>query len=117
MQKALLKICTYFIVFMFLGILWYYPVMPYLFYTTLADTEMKQRMQGDLIEFYEIVNEIHQLANKGTSLTAREKAALVLTPLGNYGLIIWPLIGLVWGLWRGMSHLLRLRKLNPATSS
>lgn len=117
MQKALLIICIYFVVFMFLGILWYYPVMPFLFYNTLADSEMKERMQGDLIEFYEIVHETHQLASKGTPLTARQKVVFVLTPLDNYGLVIWPLFGLLLGLWRGMFYLLRLRKLDPVSSS
>ncbi len=117
MQKALLIICVYFIVFVFLGILWYYPVMPFLFYNTLADSVMKERMEGDLIEFYGIVHETHQLASKGVAVTAREKVVLVLTPLGDYGLVIWPIVGLLWGLWRGMSHLLRSRKLNPVSHS
>ncbi len=117
MQKALLIICVYFIVFVFLGVLWYYPVMPFLFYNTLADSEMQQRMENDLIDFYGIVNEMHQLVREGTSLTGREKIVFVLTPLGEYGFVIWPVFGLLWGMWRGMFHLLRLRKLDPVSST
>ena len=99
MQKALLIICVYFIVFVFLGVLWYYPVMPFLFYNTLADSEMKQRMENDLIDFYGIVNEMHQLVREGTSLTGREKVVFVLTPLGEYGIHnmahVWSSMGLV----------------------
>ena len=113
MQKALLIICVYFIVFVFLGILWYYPVMPFLYYNTLADSEMKLRMEGDLIEFYGIVNEIHQLAKKGTPLTAQEKVVLVFTPRAEYGFLLWPVVGILWGLWRGLSVRSRLRKRIP----
>lgn len=117
MQKALLIICVYFIVFVFLGILWYYPVMPFLFYNTLADSEMKQQMEDDLIEFYGIVSEIHQRAGKGTPLVVREKVVLVLTPGSEYGFLLWPIVGLLWGLWRGMFHLLWIRKLDPISST
>ena len=117
MQKALLMICVYFIVFVFLGILWYYPVMPFLFYNTLADSEMKQQMEGDLIEFYGIVNEIHHLAGKGTPLAVREKIIFVLTPGSEYGFLLWSIVGILWGLWRGMSHLFRARKLDTISPS
>ncbi|RKU08188.1 hypothetical protein C6501_16695 [Candidatus Poribacteria bacterium] len=113
MQKALLIICIYFIVFVFLGILWYYPVMPFLFCNTLADSEMKLRMEKDLIEFYGIVNEIHELGRKGASLTVEEKVVLFLTPWSEYGFLLWPIVGLLWGLWRGLSTRYRLRKRVP----
>ena len=92
-------------------------MMPFLFYNTLADSEMKQRMEGDLIEFYGIVSEIHEFAGKGTPLAVREKVVLVLTPGGEYGFLLWPIVGILWGLWRGMSYMLRTRKLDPVSSS
>lgn len=113
MQKALLITCIYFIVSVFLGILWSYPVMPFLFYHTLADSEMKYQMEGDLIEFYGIVNEIHELARKRAPLTAQEKVVLILTPWSEYGFLLWPIVGVLWGLWRGLSTRYRLRKRVP----
>lgn len=117
MQKALLIICVYFIVFVFLGILWYYPIMPFLFSNTLADTEMKHQMSGDLIEYYGIVNETHELARKGVSLTFRERVVLIITPGGEFGFLLFPVVGLLWGLWRGLTCYFRLRKQIPTSQT
>lgn len=117
MQKAFLIICVYFIVFVFLGILWYYPVMPFIFYNTLADAEMKHQMEDDLIEYYGIVNETHQLARKGAILSFREKVVLFITPGGEYGFLLFPIVGILWGLWRGLTFHFRMRKQVPVTQT
>ncbi len=115
MKKILLLICINFTVFVFLGVLWYYPIMPFLFYNTLADSEMKQQMDEDLIEFYRIVNETHELSRKGVPLTVPEKVVLFFTPGGEYGFLLWPIVGILLGLWRGIFSHIRLRKQVPAT--
>lgn len=117
MQKLLLLICINFTVFVFLGVLWYYPIMPFLFYNTLADSEMKQQMDRDLIEFYGIVNETHQLAKKGVQLTVPQKVVLIFTPGAEFGFLLWPLFGILLGLWRGISSHFRVRKNIPVTTS
>lgn len=110
MKRMLLLLCVYFIVFVFLGILWYYPVMPFIFYSTLADPEMKLQMEDDLIEFYGIVQNTHQQADRGATLTTPERVILVLTPAGEFGFLLWPVIGVLLGLWRGLPFRYRIRK-------
>ena len=117
MQKLLIMICINAIVFLFLGILWYYPIMPFLFYNTIADSEMQQQMGSDLMQFYLLVDEIHQLSKKGTPLTSRETMVLAFTPGGEYGFLLWPIFGIILGLWRGLFFQYRLKKRMPATTS
>ncbi len=110
MKRTFLFICVYFLVFVFLGILWYYPVMPFIFYSTLADAEIKLQMKDDLIAFYGIVRDIHNQANSGAALTTPEKIVLVLTPTGEYGFLLWPIVGILLGLWRGLPFRYRIKK-------
>ncbi len=117
MQKTFLIISIYFIVFVFIGILWYYPIMPFLFYNTLADAEMKHQMEDDLIEYYGIVNETHQLAKKGVVLSFPEKVVLFITSGGEYGFLLFPVVGILWGLWRGLTFHFRMRKQAPVTQT
>lgn len=117
MQKALLIICVYFIVFVCLGILWYYPVMPFFYYNTFADAEMKHQMEDDLIEYYGIVNETHQLARKGAILSFRQKVVLFVTPGGEFGFLLFPVVGILWGLWRGLTFHFRNRKEVPVSQT
>ena len=59
------------------GGFWYHPIVPFLFYITFADIEMKEQMEGDLVEFHGIVYSTQQLANEGISLNFPRKAVLV----------------------------------------
>ncbi|MCG9128535.1 hypothetical protein JT359_13125 [Candidatus Poribacteria bacterium] len=110
MKRIFLLISVYFLVFVFLGILWYYPVMPFVFYSTLADAEMKLKMENDLIAFYGIVRDIHNKSNSGTALTTPEKIVLVLTPTGEYGFLLWPILGILIGLLRGLPYRFRMKE-------
>ena len=110
MKKMFLLISVYFLVFVFLGILWYYPVMPFIFYSTLADAEMKLQMEDDLIGFYGIVRDIHKKDDSNTALTTPEKIVLVLTPAGEYGFLLWPILGIFLGLLRGLPFRFRMKE-------
>ena len=78
---------------------------------------MKQQMDEDLIGYYRIVNETHELARRGVPLTGPEKVVLFFTPGGEYGFLLWPVIGILLGLWRGIFSHYRLRNRIPVTTS
>ena len=79
------------------GSLWYTPIVPFLFYITFADTEMKEQMQGDLGEFHSIAYVTRKRANEGISLNLRDKTVLIVKRVSEIGYWIWPPAGVLWG--------------------
>ena len=94
MKKAFL-ISAYFIASVLLGILWYFPVVPYLFYTTFADDVMRDQMRGDLIEFYGIAQETQWFISEGDPVSMAEKISSVMEYIGMYGFWVWILLGIL----------------------
>ena len=84
-MKKLFVASAYFIVFVLLAILWYYPVVPYLFYKTNADDVMKDQMHEDLIEFYGIGQQTNQKAKFGHAINDAEKSCIFMWKIGRYG--------------------------------
>ena len=94
-MKKLFSIFAYFITSVLLGILWCFPVVPSLFYITFADDVMKDRMQGDLIEFYGIAQETRWSVSEGDPVSIAEKISSVMGYVGTYGFWVWILLGVL----------------------
>ena len=104
-MKKLFLIPVYLIGSVLLGILWYFLVVPYLFYITAADEYMQDRMRGDLIEFYGIARETTLYAKKDVPFTLSEKAAILFGKVGSYGIWIWLLISIFLSIWSIRRHI------------
>ncbi|MCG9127754.1 hypothetical protein JT359_09165 [Candidatus Poribacteria bacterium] len=98
-MKKLFLIPIYLIVSVLMGIFWYYLVVPYIYYITAADESMKDRMQGDLIEFYGIARETVLPAKENIPYTLSETVAILLGKVGSYGIWIWLLISISLSIW------------------
>ena len=94
MKKAF-KTSAYFIIFVLLGILWHFLVVPYLFYITFASDITKDQMRWDLIEFYGIAQEISWFTSEGSPITIAEKICSVMGYVGTYGVLGWFLLGIL----------------------
>lgn len=94
MKKAF-KSSAYFIIFVLLGMLWHFLVVPYFFYITFASEIMRAQMRGDLIEFYGIAKELSWSASQGSPITIAEKICSVLGYVGMYGVFVWFLLGIL----------------------
>ncbi len=79
------------------GSLWYHPIVPFLFYITFADTESKDQMTGDLVEFHSIAAQTRQRANEGSSLNLQDKTVLFVKKVSEIGIFIWLPLGVLWG--------------------
>ena len=80
------------------GGFWYHPIVPFLFYITFADIDMKDQMNdGDLIEFHSIAYAAQKMSNEGISLNFEYKAVLVVKKVSELGFFIWIPVGVIWG--------------------
>ena len=86
------------------GVFWYHPIVPILFYITFADTEMKEQMEGDLVEFHSIAYSTQKLAKEGIPLNFAYKAVLVVKKVSELGYFIWIPIGVLWGISTTQFH-------------
>lgn len=99
MKKAF-TVISYFTISVFLGILWCYLVVPFLFYITLGESYVKDRMQGDLIELYGIAGETPGGIERGYHISQEEIISVTVAKIGEYGFWIIPVLGIIYGLWR-----------------
>ena len=103
MKKAF-TVIFYFLISVFIGILWYYPVVPFLFYITLGESYVRDRMQGDLIEFYGIAGETPAGIERGYHISQEEIISVTVAKIGMYGFWIIPVLGIIYGLWRVLPY-------------
>ena len=68
-RSSLLKFSGKILLCLVIGGFWYHPIVPFLFYITFADTEMKEQMVGDLWELHGYVPYSNDSANSVKSLT------------------------------------------------
>ena len=66
---------------------------------------MKDRMQGDLIEFYGIARETVLDAKENIPFTPSESVAILFGKVGSYGIWIWLLIGISLSIWSIHRHI------------
>ena len=68
-RSDLLKFSVKILIGIVVGGFWYHLIVPFLFYITFADTEMKEQMEGDLWELHGIAyTTTQELVNEGISL-------------------------------------------------
>ena len=103
-MKKVFTVISYFLISVFLGIVWYYPVVPFLFYITLGESYVKDRMQGDLIEFYGIAGETPKGIERGYHISQEEIISVTVAKIGMYGFWIIPILGIIYGLWRVLPY-------------
>ena len=84
--------------------MWYCFLVPFLFYMTLGESDVKHRMQGDLIEIYEIAWETSKDIERGYHISQEEIISVSVAKIGDYGFWIIPLLGIIYGLWRVLPY-------------
>ena len=76
---------------------------------TLGESDVKHRMQGDLIEIYEIAWETSKDIERGYHISQEEIISVSVAKIGDYGFWIIPLLGIIYGLWRVLPYRHRLK--------
>lgn len=71
---------------------------------TLGESDVKHRMHGDLIEFYEIAQEASKGIELGYHITQEEIISMKVAKVSEYGFWIIPVLGIIYGLWRVLPY-------------
>ncbi len=84
-----------------IGYLWFI-VVPFIFYmktphlNTLEGYYINERVDGDLLEFYSIAEEIEDYGADNKSLAER---VVIVARIGTVGFVwVFPALGIIWGL-------------------